>query len=312
MTTKRTPKQTKAWLDTSPTLGELRAEYPAEWEIVERELMAVVDTGDSAQLTAYVRGLARPAPVAGGARAATPGLDPRVAAIIRQRMAAEAVRGLSVSAATGVKSGTVRFGKVNGQIIQGLLFSDGLTRKPVPLKKAKRAWPLLKERSKLMPLVQPQGIYCFYSDRLVEELAALIGDRHAVEIAAGDGTLTRFLSDAGADVTATDDHSWKDVAFPADVERLDARTALKQHRPQVVLCSWPPAANTFEAGVFQTPSVETYVVIGNRHIGGWGNHHAYAEQTAFERRDAADLAELVWPPELEPVVYVFERRGVAG
>lgn len=308
MSTKRTPRQTKAWLDAAPTLGEMRAEYPAEWEVVERELMAVVDSGDAAQLTAYVRGLARPAPVAGGARASTPGLDARVAAIIRQRMAAEAVRGLSVSAATGVTSGTVRFGKLNGSIIQGLLFSDGLTRKPVPLAKARRRWPLLKERNKLMPLVQPRGIYCFYSDRLVEELAALIGDRRAVEIAAGDGTLTRFLRDAGADVTATDDHSWKDVSFPADVERLDARKALKQHRPQVVLCSWPPAGNPFEAAVFQTPSVETYVVIGNRHLGGWGNHRAYAEQDAFDRRDADDLAELMWPPELESVVLVFERR----
>lgn len=309
MSAKRTPRQTKAWLDGAPTLAELRADYPAEWEIVERELMAVVDSGDSAQLTTYVRGLARPAPVAGGARAATPGLDPRLAAIIRQRMAAEAIRGLGVSAATGVTSGTVRFGKVNGSIIQGLLFSEGLTRKPVPLKKAKRAWPLLKERSKLMPLVQPKGIYCFYTDRLVDELAALIGDRSALEIAAGDGTLTRFLRDAGASVVATDDHSWKDVAFPADVERLDARKALRQHRPQVVLCSWPPAGNAFEAAVFQTPSVETYVVIGNRHIGGWGNHAAYAEQDAFDRRDDAGLAALVWPPELESVVYVFERRG---
>lgn len=308
MSAHRTPRQTKAWLDAAPTLGEMREAYPEEWAVVERELMAVVDSGDSAQLTAYVRGLARPAAVAGGARAATPGLDARLAAIIRQRMAAEAVRGLGVAAATGVTSGTVRFGKVNGSIIQGLLFSEGLTRKPVPLKKARRAWPMLKERGKLMPLVQPKGIYCFYSDRLVEELAALIGERQALEIAAGDGTLTRFLRDAGASVIATDDHSWKDVAFPSDVERLDARKALKQHRPQVVLCSWPPAGNAFEAGVFQTASVETYVVIGNRHIGGWGNHHAYAEQDAFDRRDADDLAALMWPPELESVVYVFERR----
>lgn len=308
MSVKRTPRQTKAWLDAAPTLGEMREAYPEEWAVVERDLMAVVDSGDSAQLTAYVRGLARPAAVAGGARAATPGLDPRLAAIIRQRMAAEAIRGLSVSAATGVTSGTVRFGKVNGSIIQGLLFSEGLTRKPVPLKKARRAWPMLKERKKLMPLVQPKGIYCFYSDQLVEALTALIGNRSALEIAAGDGTLTRFLRDAGADIVATDDHSWKDVAFPADVERLDARQALGRYRPQVVLCSWPPAGNTFEAGVFQTPSVETYVVIGNRHIGGWGNHQAYAAQDTFDRRDDEDLAALVWPPELESVVYVFTRR----
>ena len=48
-----------------------------------------------------------------------------------------------------------------------------------------------------MPLVQPQGIYCFFSGAFVRELAKLIGDRPALEIAAGDGTLSRFLAARG-------------------------------------------------------------------------------------------------------------------
>ena len=60
----------------------------------------------------------------------------------------------------------------------------------------KTLWPLLWQRRYLMPLVARKGIYCFYSARLVDRLAALIGDRPALEIAAGDGTLSRFLRDA--------------------------------------------------------------------------------------------------------------------
>jgi 2-polyprenyl-3-methyl-5-hydroxy-6-metoxy-1,4-benzoquinol methylase len=48
-----------------------------------------------------------------------------------------------------------------------------------------------------------------YSRRLVEELSALIGERECLEIAAGDGTLARFLEAEGVRITATDDHSWR-------------------------------------------------------------------------------------------------------
>ena len=69
-------------------------------------------------------------------------------------------------------------------------------------------WPLLAQRRLLMPLVQPKGIYWFSSKQLIKALASMIGDRRCLEIAAGDGTLSRFLSDEGVAVTATDDYSW--------------------------------------------------------------------------------------------------------
>jgi hypothetical protein len=37
----------------------------------------------------------------------------------------------------------------------------------------------------------------------------LIGERECLEIAAGDGTLARFLEAEGVRITATDDHSWR-------------------------------------------------------------------------------------------------------
>lgn len=305
---RRKPAQIKAWLQTDPSLGDLRAAYPDQWEIVERELMAVVDTGNPAALTDYTRALAAPIVVRPGARRSVSGLDPVVAATVRQRMGAHAIRALAARAATGVESGTIRFGEREGTLIQDLLFSDGLTRKPVDLQAFNAVWPTLQERTRLMPLVQPQGIYCFYSAELVAALVRLIDGRRCLEIAAGDGTLTRFLQDAGVDVRATDDHSWKAITFPDGVENLDAASALAASRPEVVLCSWPPAANDFEAHVFATDSVQTYVVIGNAHTPGWGNHQAYRQQTAFDVSADGHLASLVLPPELDPVVYVFSRK----
>ena len=130
-----------------------------------------------------------------------------------------------------------------------------------------------------------------------------------MEIAAGDGTLSRFLADAGVRVIATDDHSWSDVCFPEAVIHQDAKAALKTREPQVVLCSWPPANNDFERAVFRTRSVELYIVIGSRHRFAAGNWAVYEEQTAFEFAEDPELSRLVLPPELEAAVYVFRRRG---
>jgi hypothetical protein len=168
-------------------------------------------------------------------------------------------------------------------------------------------WPLLWQRRFLMPLVGPRGIYCFYSKPLIRRLAEMIGDRPALEIAAGDGTLARFLADAGVAITPTDDHSWRDVSFPADVVREDAREAVRTRRPAVVVCSWPPAGNDFEHEVFRTASVELYVVIGSKHRFATGAWDAYEQQTEFEFAEDAALSRLVLPPELDAAVYVFRR-----
>jgi len=310
-TARRTPREVQAWLASEPSLEQLRDAYPAEWATVDRELRTVVDTGDPAALDAYVRRLAKPPPVKRGAAVTSAGLDPVLAATIRQRMAALAVRSLGLRAATGVERGALRFGRINGTVIQHLLFERGLRRKPASRTLFRLVWPLLTQRRRLMPLVQPQGIYCFYSAQLITALAQLIGDRPALEIAAGDGTLSRFLAERGVAIEATDDGSWEAITVPAEVTKLDAREALKTRQPQVVLCSWPPAGNPFEAEVFRTASVEQYIVIGNGHLAGWGNHDAYAEQTTFERHDEHSLARLVLPPELESVVYVFTRRATS-
>jgi hypothetical protein len=301
----RRPDQVRAWLDRQPSLAELQEAYPAEWSVVQRELAEIVPRGDLEELKAYVRSLAAPPPRARGKPVR--GLDPALAQEIRRQMAAAAIKQLSLSAATGVHEGRVRFNLVNGWVAQKLLFEDGLTRKPVSLPAFRTLWPLLWQRRFLMPLVGPQGIYCFYSKPLVRKLAEMIGDRSALEIAAGDGTLSRFLADAGVDITPTDDHSWRDVKFPESVIRQDAREAIRSRQPQVVICSWPPAGNDFEREVFRTPGVELYVVIGSRHRFATGNWDDYEQQTAFELTEDEELSKLVLPPELDAAVYVFRR-----
>ncbi|HEU5111349.1 MAG TPA: hypothetical protein VFT95_22640, partial [Micromonosporaceae bacterium] len=235
-----------------------------------------------------------------------------LAAEIRQAMAVAALRHSLLRAAAGVDKGSIRFNLLNGFVAQKLLFERDLDRKPVSMLWFRVLWPLLWQRRRLMPLVSPRGIYCFYSKELIRALADMIGGRRCVEIAAGDGTLSRFLVAAGVDVVATDDHSWSHrIAFPREVLRQDARTALRVHRPQVVLCSWPPAGNPFERHVFTTGGVQLYVVIGSRHERGAGDWAAYRRQTEFAMEHDAALSALVLPPELEPAVYVFRRRPTA-
>jgi hypothetical protein len=301
----RRPQEVRAWLARQPSLAELQEAYPAEWSVVQRELAEIVPRGNLEELKTYVRRLAAAPPAARGR--AVRGLDAGLAQEIRRQMAAAAIKQLSLSAATGVHKGRVRFNFVNGWVMQRLLFENGLRRKPVSLWWFRALWPLLWQRRYLMPLVGPRGIYCFYSRPLVRRLAEMIGDRHALEIAAGDGTLSRFLTGAGVDITPTDDHSWRDVTFPDRVIRQDAREAVRTRAPQVVICSWPPAGNDFERDVFRTASVELYILIGSRHEFAAGAWEVYEEQTAFEFAEEPSLSRLVLPPELDAAVYVFRR-----
>lgn len=306
MAQRRRPSEQRAWLEGDPPAAEVRAAFPREWAEVQRELAAVVEHDDAGAVQAYAARVARP-PAVRDERAA-------VSAIAKQRMAAAALRQMGVAAATGVASGTLRFGLVSGWLTQRLLFAGGgLERKPVSMGAFRAVWPLVRQKSYLMPLVQPRGIYCFYSEPLIARLAQRIGDRPCVEIAAGDGTLARFLRDAGADVVATDDFSWKQIQDTGDVVRQDAHDALRERRPEVVLCSWPPAGNGFEQWVFRTPSVKTYIMIGSRSEAGAGNfadYRAAADTFSMERDE--ELSALVLPPEIDPAVYVFARRDTAA
>lgn len=301
------------WLAGRPPLEELRDAYPEQWDHVQREIASLTRSGDLEALKARVLALAAPLPAASRQQRRAGGEAVTLEAEARRQMLSAALRQASLSVASGKTEGRVRFNLLNGWIAQRLLFERGLKRKPVSLGWFRLLWPLLWQRGMLMPLVGPKGIYCFYSRRLIAELAELIGSRPCLEIAAGDGTLTRFLRDAGVDATATDDRSWSHaIDFPEYVQAMDAVAALRTHRPLVVIAAWPPAGNAFEREVFRTPSVETYIVIGSRHRFASGNWEDYERQSAFVIEEDPRLAAMVLPPEVEATVLVMTRDRPSG
>jgi hypothetical protein len=312
------------------SLEQLKARYPEHWEQTGSALVAAIQARHAAGAAAFLaRARAEAAPWR--QRMSQSGQNARVLqaalpALVRERMSLLAVKEVVEGAAAvrasgqdgaaaraGLPARRLRFGLWSGALIQRLFFRAGLERKPVSMSWFKLVWPLVTEKALLMPLCQPQGIYCFYSRPLIGGLAALIqeiGPGPTLEIAAGDGTLARFLTRAGTPVQASDDQSWShSIVFPADVERLDAETALGRHSPRVVLCSWPPPGNRFERRVFRTVSVQRYIVLTTRHRFAAGDWSAYADaQAGFDRRVDERLSKLVLPPEVDPVVLVFDRR----
>lgn len=309
--------KTLGWLKSNPSLDELCSRCPEEWAAVQQDISAIVERGRAEELKVYLEQLSAPVALAKPSFGKQPkNMDAALSQFIRSRMAHESVKKLcltTLAADTGVKSGKLSFNLLNGYIAQKLLFSKGLERKPVSLFWFHLLWPLVWQKKRLMPLVQPRGIYCFYSREMIETLAGMIASRSCLEIGAGDGTLTRFLKDQGVQLIATDNHGWSNaVQYPAWVIKLDAREALSAYAPEVVICSWPPSQNDFERYVFDTPSVQLYIVIGSRHHFAFGNWKDYQRQSAFYLEEDVQLGALMLPPELESAVYVFRRKPIAN
>jgi len=302
-----------AWLNTRPSLDALCARYPEEWAAVQQEITAIVERGAAHELKSYLERLSASAAAATGRRNSR--AQAALSQFVRSRMAHESVEKLCLgilATDAGATKGKLRFNLFNGYVAQKLLFARDLERKPVSRFWFRLFWPLVWQKKRLMPLVQPKGIYCFYSRDLIAALTRLISSRSCLEIGAGDGTLARFLQDRGVKLTATDNHAWSHaVKYPHWVLKLDAAAALAAYAPEVVICSWPPSQNDFERRVFDAPSVQLYIVIGSRHRIASGNWKDYARQSAFDFRDDRKLAALVLPPELGAAVYLFQRKPPA-
>jgi hypothetical protein len=295
------------------TLDALIESFPEEWEIVGQNLVAATSSHRPQDIEAFVL-RAREEAAPWQRRVQKSHKNPKVLAsalpsIVRARMAFLAAQSAVQSAAMGGATGRVRFGLWSGYLVQKLFFSHGLVRKPVSLRAFRRWWPWVTQKRLLMPLVELRGIYAFYSQELIGALAARIGERPCLEIAAGDGTLTRFLAGAGVHVRATDNRSWSHaIQFPEEVEKLEARQAMERYQPKVVVCSFPPPRNTFEREVFRTSSVDLYVVLTTRHKFAAGDWSAYECQTDFALQADLGLDRLLLPPMIDPQVLVFERK----
>ena len=130
------------------------------------------------------------------------------------------------------------------------------------------------------------GLYSFPTVELVHRLREIIAGRSAIEVGAGHGVLAEALG-----IVATDSHQQTDpkyralyeamqqpvVPYGPNVEKLDAKTAIRKHKPQVVIGCWVthrydprrPAAGGNEAGFDEEwilDHCETYVVVGNTKV----------------------------------------------
>lgn len=238
------------------------------------------------------------------------GGDPRVIKLslpflVRARLLMLAMEDMSKGM---TKNNKLRFGILGGRVFNKLLFKKG---------RAKAAswfwtrfwWRFLPSRKMLMPAVQGKGISAFYSKALVSKVKDLIAGRSCIEIAAGHGDLSRYLQDRGVAIQATDDYSWeKYIEYPAEVEKLDAQSALRKYPSKVVLCAFPPPNNSFEAKVFEDPEVELYIVLGSREEGMCFNMRAYQSQKNFTMSEDPALASWMLPPSSNWVAYLFKRK----
>jgi hypothetical protein len=297
----------------SASLEVLMEDFPEAWQAVGQQLVDATSTRRPEAIEAFVRAF-QEAAAPYEQRVGKSGKNPQVLAtalpfLVRKRMAMLAAQRTLHVAALGAGAGRRRFGLWSGFLVQRLFFERGLVRKPVSMRAFRWLWPWVTQKRLLVPLVQPRGMYAFYSRELVAALAELVDHRPALEIAAGDGCLSAFLNHAGTTIRATDDHSWShNIRYPDAVERLDAGEALERHRPEVVLCSYPPPKNAFEAAVFKTASVDLYIVITTRHKFAAGDWQTYESQTDFAMQADSELSRLILPPEIDPLLLIFRRR----
>lgn len=236
--------------------------------------------------------------------------------IIKARFAMHLLEHLAVTASSKGGSSNIRFNLWDGTILQKLLFKNGFERKPVSMGLFKFFWRFVGDKSLLMPLVNKKGIYCFYSKALIKELTRLIGDKTCVEIAAGDGTLTRLLNARNMNCKATDDYSWAHyITYPPFVEKADAKAALQKYNPEVVICSWPVPQNTYEKHVFKTSSVDLYIVIGTKDpalTGDFDTYNTIGNAGPFSMEMDERLSSFILPPSDQNAVYIFRRIKAAS
>lgn len=301
---RRSDSELRLWLRGSPDLDALRREFPVVWAELQAEVARRAGAEqDSEAVAAYLRRVACPPRRMAGRQA------PRqlaLAELVRQAMVLEMLRTTALARASGV-DGVIRLNRWNAWWAQPLFFRVGLQRKAVSLLRFRLTWPLLTQRRRLMPLLMSRGVYCFFTTGFVRRLRNEIGGRDCIEIAAGDGTLSRLLIERGTRVRATDNAEWETyIDYPAAVERLSASAALRKYAPEVVLCCWPPPDNDFEKVVLRTPSVQTYIVVLPGHDSEAGDWKAYAG-SGFDVRTDRALSRGVLPGKGNRVL-IFTRR----
>lgn len=126
-----------------------------------------------------------------------------------------------------------------------------------------RAWEFDESTKDIRP--SKQQIFQFWNKQFNDELAKVIKGMNPqliLEVGAGDGILSKILSDRGFNIVAVDDYSWTFNKRYFKVKKMDYKKALEEYKPDVVLSSWMPLHEDWTPFFRKTKSVKHYILIG--------------------------------------------------
>lgn len=122
------------------------------------------------------------------------------------------------------------------------------------------------------------GFYGLPTDELVEWIKQRIGDRYAIEIGSGNGTLGRALGIRRTDnwIQATPEmrqryteNRVQPVRYGNDVRKIDYKKAILKFKPQVVVAQWVTNVEKNNLGMDEQwilENCETYIHVGHEKV----------------------------------------------
>jgi hypothetical protein len=246
-------------------------------------------------------------------KADTPQSMPASSEIIRARMTILAVEQfIEAFTSPNGKLGFSDNWRLNFSLIRHLNHGKLLT-----INQFDETWASLKDRTMAARLIQKTGFWSIPTKELCLGIKHYAGDDYILEVGAGRGLFVAGLEKSGAQITGVDDCSWemahqKISSAAKKIKQQDARQALAEIKPKTVLAVWPPPGNSFEAEIFATSSVKTYIAIVSRHKFASGNWREYQSQDknlqGFSCTTNERLNAMLRPLEAEQTVLIFKRK----
>lgn len=288
-----------------PSLRALANEYPRMWQEVVATLREHVSSGGSDALINWRQGAVSELHKVSNNPYGD--ADLKTESIIKAQMTLLAIEQFA-DVMTG-KSG-IRPSLKDRAIFKFFIFAQLARRKAFSIYDFDRRWRRLKDPIWAAAELQRSGIWSIPTSDFSDALSELCRGRRVLEIGAGRGLLFKGLKDLGVDINAVDDESWGSMGVAGAgtvIQKMDAIQALKNFSPEVVICSWPPAGNLFEEEIFNTKSVQLYLVVLSRQQLVSGNWSAYKNQRKFNCTTSPAINSLLRPIETDQQLFIFRR-----
>lgn len=138
-----------------------------------------------------------------------------------------------------------------------------------------------------------------YIKSLASSISIILTGDLVLEVCAGDGALTRWLSKYGVNIRATDDLSWgKNNPTPSKaacvvnpifpVEELDAIEAIRKYSPRMVITSWIPYGSDLDIRILREKP-EFLIIIGEGEGGCTGSSDFWKEYPSLGYKRVEDF-----------------------